>query len=116
VLAVAYPIGQTAAADASLQTPTGALESCVEIEYLHFTEAERSLLLTTRFRNTCDVDIPGGRVRILALDEAGELIEDGWSQIPELPAGDSGTDDTLFQRDLGGVASMAHADLAVWDR
>jgi hypothetical protein len=77
---------------------------------------DSDLVLTTQYRNACVVDLPGGRVRLLALDEAGELIEDGWSQIPALAPGQALTDDTAFQEDLGNLTTMGHADLAIWDR
>lgn len=112
-LVVAFPLTGAAQGE-GLQTPTGDLESCVEVTYQHFTQADSGLVLTTEYRNKCDVDLAGGRVRLLTFDGTGQLVEDGWSQIPELPAGAVRTDDTLFQKDLSEVARMGHADLRVW--
>ena len=116
VLGLAYPTAQAVTDSVSLQAPTGGLESCVEIRYLNFTEADSDILLTTEYRNACNVALPGGRVRLIALDEAGNMIEDGWSQIPALAPGQALTDDTVFQEDLSKITTMGHSDLAIWVR
>lgn len=97
-----------------LREPSGDPASCVAIEYRAFRVDGAQLVLTTQYTNECNLDLGGGRMRIHALGQSGELIEDGWSQIPALPAGASATDDTTFQRDLSAVANLAHSDLAVW--
>lgn len=111
---LAYPPSVVASDSAQLRDPAGNPASCVAIQYEAFAVQGAQLVLTTRYTNDCNVDLAGGRMRIHALGASGELIEDGWSQIPALPAGASGTDDTTFQKDLSAVANLAHSNLVVW--